>query len=42
MHPGEFDPGAWFGGLELDYRFGNAKIIIRDIFESEGVHVKSE
>lgn len=42
MHPGELDPDAWFGGFELDYRFGNAKTIIRDIFESEGVHVKSE
>lgn len=41
MHPGEFDPSAWFGGGLLDYRFGNAKVIIRDIFESEGSHVKS-
>lgn len=42
-HPGEFNPDAWIGGAELDYRFNNAKTIIRDIFESEGkVNVKSE
>ena len=41
-HPGEFDPTVWIGGGELDYRFRNAKTIIRDIFESEGkVNVKS-
>ncbi len=38
MHPGEFDPNAWFGGGQLDYRFGNAKVILSDIFESEGQH----
>ncbi len=38
MHPGEFDPDVWFGGRELDYRFNNAKIIMRDIFESEGFY----
>lgn len=37
MHPGEFDPDAWFSGKELDYRFGDAKTIIRDIWESEGL-----
>ena len=42
MHPGEFDPSAWFGGKHLDYRFGNVKIILKDIFESEGCHVKSK
>lgn len=42
LHPGEFDPNAWFGGGELDYRFGNAKVIIGDIFESEGIYVKSK
>ncbi|MBQ9030705.1 MAG: hypothetical protein IJ106_04540 [Parasporobacterium sp.] len=42
MHTGEFDPDAWFGGGELDYRFGNAKVIIEDIFESEGIYVKSK
>ena len=41
LHPGEFDRDAWFGGGELDYRFGNAKVIIGDIFESEGTYVKS-
>jgi len=42
LHPGEFDPNAWFGGGLLDYRFGNAKVIIGDIFESEGIYVKSK
>ena len=42
QHPGEFDTSAWFSGRNLDYRFGNAKVIIRDIFESEGYHVKSK
>ena len=41
LHPGEFDPDIWVGGKELDYRFSNAKIIIGDIFESEGVYAKS-
>ena len=36
QHPGEYDASAWFGGRQLDYRFGNAKVLIRDIFESEG------
>lgn len=36
-HPGEFNPNDWIGGGELDYRFDNAKTIIRDIFESEGL-----
>ena len=36
MHPGEFNPDTWFGGGALDYRFGNAKVIMRDIFESGG------
>lgn len=40
-HPGEFKPDDWFGGKELDYRFGNAKRIMSDIFESEGYDVKS-
>ena len=42
LHPGEFDRNIWFGGGELDYRFGNAKVIISDIFESEGVYAKSK
>ena len=42
-HPGEFNNDEWYGGKELDYRFNNAKTIIRDIFESEGlINVKSE
>lgn len=36
-HPGEFNPNDWIGGGELDYRFNNAKTIIIDIFESEGL-----
>ena len=39
QHPGEFDPDGWYGGDYLGYRFGNAKTIIRDIFESEGQNV---
>ncbi len=39
LHPGEFDANAWFGGGELDYRFSNAKVIMRDITESGGGHV---
>ena len=41
LYPGQFDPQSWFGGKLLDYRFGNAKVIIKDIFEREGVHVES-
>ena len=42
-HPGEFNNEEWYGGKELDYRFYNAKTIIRDIFESEGlIDVKSK
>lgn len=36
MHPGEFDTSVWYGGGELSYRFNDAKVIMRDIFESEG------
>ena len=42
LHPGEFDPYQWYGGGFLDYRFGNAKVIIGDIFESEGIYAKSK
>ena len=42
LHPGEFDPYIWYGGGLLDYRFSNAKVIIGDIFESEGIYVKSK
>lgn len=34
-HPGEII--EWTGGRELDYRFTNAKRIIKDIFEGEGL-----
>ena len=34
-HPGEFDVDAWFGGYYLDYRFPNARTILKDIFEGE-------
>ena len=34
-HPGEFDLDAWFGGYYLDYRFPNARTILKDIFEGE-------
>ncbi len=42
LHPGEFDTDDWYGGGFLDYRFNNAKVIIRDIFESEGLYAESE
>ena len=42
LHSGEFDQNAWFGGRELGYRFANAKVIIGDIYESEGIYVKSQ
>lgn len=32
-HPGEFDYDAWFGGGLLEYRFGNVKTIVKDIFK---------
>lgn len=34
-HPEQCEPDQWYGGGMLDYRFGNAKTILRDIFESE-------
>ena len=37
LHAGEFNPDDWYGGGELDYRFPNARVLIRDIFESEGL-----
>ncbi len=40
-HKGEFSEEAWFGGGRLDYRYSNARIIIRDIFESEAENVES-
>ena len=42
-HPEEFDVNEWVGGRELNYRFFNARTIVRDIFESEGkTDVKSK
>lgn len=35
MHTGEFDTSVWYGGGALSYRFNDAKVIMRDIFESE-------
>jgi hypothetical protein len=34
-HPGEFGDDTWLGGGELDYRYPNARMIMKDIFESE-------
>ena len=35
MHPGEFDTSVWYGGGALSFRFNDARVIMRDIFESE-------
>lgn len=35
-HPEQYDHSQWYGGGALDYRFRNARTILRDIFESEG------
>ncbi len=42
MHVGEIDHSEWYGGYYLDYRYGNATMIIRDIFESEGLYAESK
>lgn len=34
-HPGEFDETVWFGGKRLNYRFGNARILMADIHAGE-------
>lgn len=34
-HPGEFKSDEWHGGKGLDYRFYNARTIVKDIMESE-------
>lgn len=34
-HPGNFDETAWYGGGRLGYRFGNAKLLMNDIFAGE-------
>lgn len=39
-HAEDFDPDNWVGGRYLDYRFGDAKRIVSDIYDGEGaVHV---
>ena len=35
VNPGKYDPNTWYGGKYLDYRFENAKQIVRDIFDGE-------
>lgn len=35
MHPGEFDVNSWYGGGLLNYRFNDAAVIMKDIFDSE-------
>ena len=41
-HPGEFDKTAWFGGGRLNYRFGNVKMLMADIYAGEeGAYAKS-
>ena len=36
-HAEDYNPDSWIGGRYLDYRFGDAKRIIADIYEGEGV-----
>ena len=35
-HAEDFNPDNWVGGRYLDYRFGDAKRIVTDIYEGEG------
>ena len=42
VHPLPYKTGQWIGGKELDYRFSNAKAILRDIFESEALHAEPQ
>ena len=35
-HAEDFHPNNWVGGRYLDYRFGDAKRIVTDIYEGEG------
>ena len=35
-HAEDFNPDNWVGGRYLDYRFGDAKQIVADIYEGEG------
>ncbi len=42
-HAEDYDPKSWVGGRFLDYRFADAKQIIEDIYEGEGiVHVPDQ
>ena len=42
-HADDYKPDNWVGGRYLDYRFSDAKQIISDIYEGEGVnHVPDE
>ncbi len=36
-HAEDYNPDNWVGGRYLDYRFGDAKQIIADIYDGEGV-----
>jgi hypothetical protein len=36
-HVEDYNPDNWVGGRYLDYRFGDAKQIVADIYEGEGV-----
>ena len=38
-HPGEYDVNEWFAGKRLDYRFSYARVIVADIYRSEGVDI---
>ncbi len=35
-HAEDYNPDNWVGGRYLDYRFGDAKQIIADIYDGEG------
>ena len=39
VHPGEYDVNEWFAGKRLDYRFSIARVIVADIYRSEGVDI---
>ena len=41
-HPEKYDPQEWYGIDRLDYRYSSARVIMRDIFESEGFYAESE
>lgn len=39
MNAGSFEENKWFGGKYLDYRFGQAKQMLKDIFDGEASDV---